>query len=248
MQYKDQHIDFEFINHFFMTEKEEYKRVQFLNYLKANRELIEDDAIVGLLLFLDKHNWNHLKLEQKLSTLSYPPQKRTLAAKRRKKNNYLKYAASLIIIASTIFSITYFKQQPLSTYFPIETGLPNLMSSHTNQDYKWKKINAAFQNEDYKSVYTTCKEQLLNKIQSDTLLYFCAISAYKLNKYEEAVNYFKEIQFYEESIFLIDSEYMLALALLNTSEKQQGKDILKSMSINPNHPFNLQAAELIKRK
>lgn len=246
MQYKEQHIDFEFIMHFFMTEKEEQKRVHFLNFLKANRALIEDDTIIGLLLYLDKHNWDHQKLEEKLTTLTYPFQKHRKTVKH--KTNYLKYVASIIIIAASILSILYLTDPPLSKYFPVETGLPNLMSSYSTQDNKWEKLNTAFQHEDYEFVYITCKELIANKMHSDTLYYFSGIAAYKLKKYEEAASYFNQIEQYKKSVFLIDSEYLLALSLMSTKEKKQGKEILKSMSNDPNHPYSLQAKELIKRK
>lgn len=66
LAYKGHIVDFAFINHWVDTHPIDEECLDLFVYLFANKDSIDDDAILGILLFIEQHDWELKPLREKL--------------------------------------------------------------------------------------------------------------------------------------------------------------------------------------
>jgi hypothetical protein len=106
------------------------ERDGFFVFLKQNKEAVDDDAVFGALLFLEKNNWNIELLKNKIVDLNTsfrnPYKENTF-----KRISILKYAAAIVLVFGVSYFIFEKNKSNNDIYEPYDTGIPNFFASAT---------------------------------------------------------------------------------------------------------------------
>lgn len=82
---------------------------------------------------------------------------------------------------------------------------------------------------------------------NESLLYHEAISAYSDKQYYVAIEYFKKLVEFKESIFHEACQLLLILCYLYTHQNALADEILDEIKRNPLHKFSENAKQILKR-
>jgi predicted Zn-dependent protease len=218
------------------------EQIAFLSFLRQHRNDINDEAIEGLLLFLDDHQGQLEALHDKLSSLNQPLVKKPTPDYR------LRYAAALALLITATW-LLFPKKKPesdLAAFIPLETGLPNLLSSADNLD-KWRPAMQAFTQENYSKAISELDKITDNQPNNDTLLYFSGVAAFKLQSFDKAILTLLKLQQQPDSPYAADGEYFLALAYWQSGQTDKARSALKSIANQQAHPFAEAAKKILSR-
>lgn len=205
----------------------------------------EDEALIGLKLFLENHDWDYGAFKKAIQSTS--ENLNTISQKKNSKkvyfNSFLKYAA-LLVLTIGIISISFFlNKTTIDDYYPEEPGLPNYMSSDNLS--KWTKSMKHFRTSEFQKM----KDEL-NSINventNDTLVYFKAISNYKLENYDKANNGFLEVKELQNSTFQYEAEFRLGFTLYKANRIEESKSLFLKISKEKQHPYQKEALDIIE--
>jgi len=145
-------------------------------------------------------------------------------------------AASFLIF---FFGYSYFQSQDhveiAKEYWPIEPGLPVKMSTRGRYD---EAMNA------YKLGEFDKANSLLDKISSDTSIYFQGVIAYELNDFRSSRGFFNQIE--KGSLYFNNAQFRLGLILLSEGDLISAKRIFNTQTIE-NNLFAKESKEILKK-
>jgi len=218
------------------------ERLRIFEQLK-NTE-VTDEALLGATDFLETNNWDYMllknalnKTEHRIDTLSTSNNKVIFS-----KKSYLKYAALFIPIAmATYFSL---KTSPsIDDYYVPDPGLPNLMS--TTSQKQWNDLMELYKSNQFEKAFTYSTELEKAKTKNDTAIYFNAVLAYELKKYDLASADFKIVEEDKNSIFIYDAEFRLGFSLLKSGNKTEAKKQFEKIASKAESPFTDEAKVIL---
>jgi hypothetical protein len=120
-------------------------------------------------------------------------------------------------------------------YWPEEPGLPVKMSTKGKYD---EAMNAFKLGEFDKA------KPFLEKISSDTSIYFQGVIAYKLNDYKASKGFFNQIE--KGSLYFNIAQFRLGLILLSEGDLSSAKRIFKTQKL-VNQLFAKESKEILKK-
>ena len=243
MNNSNQHITLEILLKSLENDFDKVERARIFQSLKDTEPT--DDALIGAKMLLEENNWDYTILQQAFDTTHDKIEAVALGTKQtQKRQPYLKYAAVLIPFVAIAGYFLLNTSKSIDTYFVKETGLPNLMSNDKND---WNKLMQLYKSNELESAYQLSEEIGKEKRNNDTVIYYKAVIAYDLNKFEMANENFKNISANKQSIFQADAEFRLGFSLLKSGKKEEAKQQFERVKSNSENPFNADAATILKK-
>jgi hypothetical protein len=245
LRYKGQEVDFEFICNWVASHPVDEECLDLFVFLFANKDSIQNDAILGLLDYIEDNDWELTPLRNKLQESK--PKIHTLP-KRRLKPQVLLYPMAL----GLFFGLYWLGYRPyqnktlVTSHFPIETGLPNFLSNHDTLHKTWRELMHSFKSERYNEALQLISEIEKNKPSNDTLLYYKGISAFMTPRYEMGSASFRALLAQKQSVFANDATYMLALSLLREGQDKEARKILLTIKNDTTHPHQKASKSLLE--
>lgn len=232
LNYNGNNISFEYVCQ--ALSFDDQIRDDFFQFLKANRELIEDESIIGVLDYLEQYNDDFSKLESKVKILS---------GKNYSKNHSQRYRLTAItLLALFVFWLVLSPSDNDSLFEPLEIGVVNLLNSNDSSS-NWKNFAVAYNKEKYSKAMSILNE-MPNSTSIDSLNYFKGVLSYKLKVYDDSISQFEKVLLIDESIFYYDSQYFIALGYFKTKQYDKCKLVLEQIISDDYHPFHKEAIGL----
>ena len=242
MNNSNQHITLEILLKSLENDFDKVERARIFQRLKDSEPI--DEALIGAKMLLEENNWDYTILQQAFETTQDKINAVALGTKQtQKRQSYLKYAAVLIPFVAIAGYFLLNTSKSIDTYFIKDTGLPNLMSTSEND---WNKLMQLYKSNELESAYQLSEEIGKKKRNNDTVIYYKAVIAYDLNKFEMANENFKNISTNKQSIFQADSEFRLGFSLLKSGKIEEAKQQFEREKSNSENPFNSDAAIILK--
>ena len=242
MNNSNQHITLEILLKSLENDFDKVERARIFQSLKDTEPT--DDALIGAKMLLEENNWDYTILQQAFDTTQDKINAVALGTKQtQKRQPYLKYAAVLIPFVAIAGYFLLNTSKSIDTYFIKDTGLPNLMSNDKND---WNKLIQLYKSNELESAYQLSEEIGKEKRNNDTVIYYKAVIAYDLNKFEMANENFKNISTNKQSIFQADAEFRLGFSLLKSGKIEEAKQQFERVKLNSENPFNADAAIILK--
>ena len=242
MNNSNQHITLEILLKSLENDFDKVERARIFQRLKDSEPI--DEALIGAKMLLEENNWDYTILQQAFDTTQDKINAVALGTKQtQKRQSYLKYAAVLIPFVAIAGYFLLNTSKSIDTYFIKDTGLPNLMSTSEND---WNKLMQLYKSNELESAYQLSEEIGKKKRNNDTVIYYKAVIAYDLNKFEMANENFKNISTNKQSIFQADAEFRLGFSLLKSGKKKEAKLQFEKVKSNSENPFNSDAATILK--
>lgn len=242
MNKEKQNIDLALLLESLEDDFDPHERMRILEVLKKSNPT--DDALIGAKMLLEENNWDYLvfrkafaKTQDKIDAFA------SKTKQTHKRQPYLKYAAVVISFVAITGYFLLNTSKSIDNYYIKDSGLPNLMSSTKND---WNKLMQFYKSNELEKAYTFSEEISKVKINNDTIIYFQAVIAYDLNKFEIATENFKNISANKQSVFQADSEFRLGFSLLKEGKKKEAKQQFEKVKLNSESPFNSDAATILK--
>ena len=243
MNNSNQHITLEILLKSLENDFDKVERARIFQSLKDTEPT--DDALIGAKMLLEENNWDYTILQQAFDKTRDKIEAVALGTKQtQKRQPYLKYAAVLIPFVAIAGYFLLNTSKSIDTYFVKETGLPNLMSNDKND---WNQLMQLYKSNELESAYQLSEEIGKEKRNNDTVIYYKAVIAYDLNKFEMANENFKNISANKQSIFQADAEFRLGFSLLKSGKKEEAKQQFERVKSNSENPFNADAATILKK-
>ncbi len=241
MNNSNQHITLEILLKSLENDFDKAERARIFQRLKDTEP--SDDALMGAKMLLEDNNWDYTILQQAFDTTQDKINAVALGTKQtQKRQSYIKYAAVLIPFVAIAGYFLLNTSKSIDTYFIKETGLPNLMGNDKND---WSKLMQLYKLNELESAYKLSEEIGKKKINNDTVLYYKAVIAYDLNKFEIATENFKNVSNNKQSLFQTDAEFRLGFSLLKSGRKEKAKQQFEKIQSNLESPYNSEATTIL---
>jgi TolA-binding protein len=242
MNNSNQHITLEILLKSLEDDFDKVERARIFQSLKDTEPT--DEALIGAKMFLEENNWDYTILQQAFDKTQDKIDAVALGTKQtHKRQPYLKYAAVLIPFVAIAGYFILNTNKSIDDYFIKETGLPNLMSATKND---WNQLMQLYKSNELEKAYKLSEEISKVKGNNDTVIYYKAVIAYDLNKFEMANENFKNISNNKQSAFQADAEFRLGFSLLKAGKKKEAKQQFEKVKSNSESPFNADAATILK--
>ena len=242
MNNSNQHITLEILLKSLENDFDKVERARIFQRLKDSEPI--DEALIGAKMLLEENNWDYTILQQAFETTQDKINAVALGTKQtQKRQPYLKYAAVLIPFVAIAGYFLLNTSKSIDTYFIKDTGLPNLMSTSEND---WNKLMQLYKSNELESAYQLSEEIGKKKRNNDTVIYYKAVIAYDLNKFEMANENFKNISTNKQSIFQADAEFRLGFSLLKSGKKEEAKQQFEKVKSNSESPYNTEATTILQ--
>ena len=242
MNNSNQHITLEILLKSLENDFDKVERARIFQRLKDSEPI--DEALIGSKMLLEENNWDYTILQQAFDTTQDKINAVALGTKQtQKRQPYLKYAAVLIPFVAIAGYFLLNTSKSIDTYFIKDTGLPNLMSTSEND---WNKLMQLYKSNELESAYQLSEEIGKKKRNNDTVIYYKAVIAYDLNKFEMANENFKNISTNKQSIFQADAEFRLGFSLLKSGKKEEAKQQFEKVKSNSESPYNTEATTILQ--
>jgi TolA-binding protein len=242
MNNSNQHITLEILLKSLEDDFDKVERARIFQRLKDSEPI--DEALIGAKMLLEENNWDYKVLQQAFDKTQDKINAVVSGTKQtHQKKNYLKYAAVLIPFVAIAGYFLLNNNKSIDNYFIKESGLPNLMSNNKND---WSKLMQLYKSNELENAYTLSEKINKLKIDNDTAIYYKAVIAYDLNKFEIAIENFKNIEANKQSIFNADAEFRLGFSLLKSGKKEEAKQQFEKIQSNLESPYNSEAITILK--
>lgn len=222
-------------------ETNEQKRV-LLETIKGIQT--DDESLEGAVLFLKDHDWDFDQLKNTLHKKSLRRNANNNETSNLKwRMSKFKYAAVFIGLLGLLGS--YYlnsNNSSIDRFYVEEPGLPNFMND-TKPD-KWSEPMAYFKNGDYRSTLELLNNSNVEK-NNDTLLYFKAVSNYKLGHYQKSLSFFKEHLNHPYSSFHADTEFRIGFAWYKLGDTKRARQQFMNIANSKDHPYNKEAKRIL---
>jgi tetratricopeptide (TPR) repeat protein len=236
--YKNKAVNFELIR--VALESDDKERAEIFDYLQQHRDRIEDEAVLGVLDYLEQHPNDYSLLAQKFIAI----QSMDFSQSRKFNSPIFRYAlvaSVLLLIALGLLFYPFSSPTPI-VYVPDETGLDNMLNKHSMETH-WVIFNTYYQNKDYRKALGFI-DSMPSRIALDSIYYYKGVVAFKLEKYTLASESFMKLLQHEQSEFFQDGEYFLAISLIKQGDWRNAKDVLQRITSQDFHPFHREAHDL----
>jgi len=158
-------------------------------------------------------------------------------------------AATLTVILMSagywIYQSKFSERAIALKYYVEDPGLPVLMSSGNNKAFD-EAMNH-YKLGQYQESFSSMENLLASDTSNDTLLYYSGVNLLKLDKYNEAVEYFRKVMSDPSSEFFQDAQYRLAFCLLIEKKRGEAVTILSAISHDQSNPYRESALQLLQR-
>lgn len=205
----------------------------------------DEESLMGAILFLKDHDWDldHLKNALDKTNLRLDTVNKKVSKTKWVKSR-LKYAAVLILPLGLLvgYYLTSYTNRSIDRLYVEEPGLPNLMSNIKPD--KWNKTMTYFKKGDFISTLESLNNSNIEK-NNDTLLYFKAVSYYKLGHYQKSLSFYKEHFNHPYSAFHADSEFRIGFAWYKIGATKRAQQQFMSIAKDKNHPYNKEATLIL---
>lgn len=216
-------------------------QVDVLKELLAKQELT-DDALDGVRLFLQDHDFNIPALIAFLNKERQP----ILTLRKGKAQKIYYYYAAAIILAIAVFGIYFIRDQnyhnKIKGYTLTDNSLPVFASSEQSNTESYKLINA------YKTGDTKVGIKYFEQIQkvdssiNDTTLYVAALLYLKNEDFKNSINLFEKM---DNEILTEKSTYFKSIGLLHLRRQQEAKLHLQKIANTKDVYLNKQVKTLL---
>lgn len=152
----------------------------------------------------------------------------------------------LLTVTTVLIMKLSLSNQSLEKYDLTEIGIPNMMGSDSELQLAEAMNN--FKSENYQSALIKFQSILKSKPESDTLLYFIGVSAYRTSQFPTAINSFTMVINQRSPEYMDIAEYRLALAYLSNGGEREAKEILLAISKNHKHRYKSNALMLLNEQ
>ena len=217
------------------------ERTKIFQILKDSEP--NDDALLGAKMLLAQNNWDYkilkkafAKTESKIDAIALK--------KPRKNKNYLKIAAVFIPFVAIISYFLQDSNPSIDDFYIKDSGLPNLMSNEPKND--WNDLMQLYKTNQIDKAYLLSEKINEAKKENDTAIYYKAIIAYDLQKFEIAKTNFKNVIANKQSVFYFDAEYRLGFSLLKLGKKTEAKQQFEKVKSDSQNPYQTEAESVLK--
>jgi predicted Zn-dependent protease len=240
LTYDDRPLDIQLALELLSPEASPEQQQAFLQFLRLHRHHINDDALLGLLRFLDDHQWQLQALHTILPQLEKPLRKKA------KPDYRFHYAAALalLLLASWLLFPKNKPSPDLAAFIPVETGLPNLLST-ADQLQKWRPAMQAFTQENHARALIELDKLANSTPENDTLYYFYGVAAFNMQAHDKAIQALLNLKKMPKSAYAADGEYFLALAYWQSGKTELARSALQAISAQDAHPFAEAAKKIL---
>ncbi len=200
---------------------------EVLTWLKNND--FEDEELQNLKFYLEQNNWQVTDLKNRFQNIE---NRLKSSSTFKKKNNYLSVAA--ILILSFFFGYYFLIQKTTSidSFFIEEPGLPIYMNNNFTNNLEWNEIMDLYKDNNInKANIKLNKLGLLKESNNDTVLYFKGVFSYKLERFEDATNYFDKVS-KSESSFREAAQFRKAFALYKSKKSIESELVFENIKIS----------------
>lgn len=216
----------------------EKNRVIFGNELKNDPFL--QDALDGLNRFLNKNTTKDLNHFFKNSKKVLDDQLRSIKSK---SYIYWSSAAATFLAIIGFFFIYNSKRFNIDEFDFKEAGLPIHMTDSSPSDII--TITNYYKLGEYSKANFLIDKLLTQRPTSDTILYYKATILSTQNQWKEALVFYRKVNI--ESAFYEKAQYKQAICLWKLKKREEAKNIIKTISQNPNHTFCKKALLFLKK-
>ncbi len=165
---------------------------------------------------------------------------KSIDAKRKRTQTW--YIAACISAVVVTISMFLWSAKPNPKDFDItEIGLPVVMGVNDHVDFN--NAMSAFKAGDYEKSSNLFEKLLIASPTNDTLLYFSAISFYRTDKVDFAIERFKKI---DSGTYLEKARYRLAIAFWTQGGRDQAITLLKEISNNESSRLKNEADKVLE--
>lgn len=159
----------------------------------------------------------------------------------------LAIAASLIVILMSagywIYYSNFSKRAIVNKYYVEDPGLPVLMSAGNRKAFDEAMNN--YKLNQYQDSFNAFQDLLKSDSLNDTLLYYCGVNLFKLEKYQEAVGYFRKVFANPSSSFHQDAQYRLAFCLYVEGKKEEAEQLFSEIIKDVDSPYRESALKMM---
>lgn len=241
MNNSNQHITLKILLKSLEDDFDKVERARIFQKLKDSEPT--DEALIGAKMLLEENNWDYKVLHQAFDKTQDKIDAVALGTKQtQKRQPYLKYAAVLIPFVAIAGYFLLNTSKSIDNYFIKENGLPNLMSNNKND---WSKLMQLYKSNELDKAYSLSEKISKLRIDNDTAIYYKAVIAYDLNKFEIATEYFKNIESKKQSPFYNDAEFRLGFSLLKSDKKEEAKIQFEKVKLNTESPYSSEATTIL---
>lgn len=218
----------------------------FKDYIQQHQTEFSDPSVQGVIFYLETHQWDFNKLQHKLTKIKNKDFTSRTSVKGETftllSNRNIWIAASLVLVGLGFLVFSLLQKPSLKSFIPEESGLPNMMNSHSNNQV-WFSFQKSFADQNYQQAFLD-----LQKIEktSDTLQYYIAITQFKLENFNEASQNFKNVSNLTQSIYKEDAAYYAAISMYQNNKKEDAKKMFKLIANDTNHSHQKMANEFLK--
>lgn len=198
------------------------------------------DALDGLNRFLNKNTTNDLNHFFKNSKKVIDDQ---LSSIKSKSYIYWSSAAATFLAIIGLFFIFNSKRFNIDEFDFKEAGLPIHMTDSSPSDIII--ITNYYKLGNYSKANSLIDKLLFQNPSSDTILYYKATILSTQNQWKEALVFYRKVNI--ESAFYEKSQYKQAICLWKLKKREEAKNIMKTISQNPNHTFCKKALLFLKK-
>lgn len=213
-------------------------RVVFEYELKNDPFLL--DALDGLNRFLNKNTKNDLDHFFNNSRKVLDNQ---LRYNKSKRFIYWSSVAATFLAIIGLFFIFNSKRFNIDEFDFKEAGLPIHMTDSSPSDIII--ITNYYKLGNYSKANILIDKLLFQNPSSDTILYYKATILSTQNQWKEALIFYSKVNI--ESAFYEKSQYKQAICLWKLKKREEAKNIMKTISQNPNHTFCKKALLFLKK-
>ncbi len=205
----------------------------------------DEQSLMGAILFLKDHDWDldHLKNALDKTNLKLDAVNKKVSKTKWVKSR-LKYAAMLILPLGlwSAYYLTSYPNRSIDQLYVEEPGLPNFMNDIKPD--KWNGPMTYFKDGDFRSTLELLNNSNVEK-NNDTLLYFKAVSNYKLGHYQKSLSFFKEHLNHPYSSFHADTEFRIGFAWYKLGDTKRARQQFMNIANSKDHPYNKEAKRIL---
>lgn len=249
MSYPKQNLTVERVLKSFEDGFDQGERAEIFKKLENDDTL--DDALLGMKLLLQANGWDYRavkaaldKAENRIDDIVLKNESKQTKTQNGFNLKYAKYAALLLPFLAWIGYTTLNTGKNIDDFYVPETGLPNLMSVSSKND--WKPLMDLYQTGELEEAFTYSLELKEKRVSSDTALYFNAVIAYDLEKYEIANRAFQAVVADGNSTFFYDAQYRLGLSLYQLGKKAAAEAQFKKIKETRLSPYTSEASLILQ--
>lgn len=163
---------------------------------------------------------------------------------RKSKRPYLWISAvASVLVLMGIFFLFNSNRFNIDDFDFKEAGLPVNMTDSSPSDIT--VFTNYFKLGDYSKANSLIDKLLYQNPSSDTILYYKATILSTQNQWKEALVFYRKVN--NESSFYEKSQYKQAICLWKLKKREEAKNIMKTISQNPNHTFCKKALLFLKK-